>query len=108
MGAVASSNFQLTCRSRWPGREDVVVALDLDRTLYEALRAGGRPIASACTGDAVCGKCTVRVLEGEDLVTPMDDEEADVLEAQGAEPGMRLACRARARGDGVVVGTDYW
>jgi adenylate cyclase len=103
-----TDHWTLRCRSQWPGRDDIPVAVDEIRSLYSALRSGGRPIASACTGDAVCGRCTVRILEGADRVTAMDDEERRVLGAQGASPGERLACRTWATGDGVVVGTDYW
>ncbi len=105
MDGVTAPSPRITCRSRWPGRDDVVVDLDLGGSLYASLRAGGRPIASACTGDAVCGRCTVRILAGE--VTPMGDDERRVLEQQGAEPGERLACLTQGLGD-VVVGTDYW
>ena len=83
----------------------MVVPVLADQTLYDALRAGGRPIASACTGDAVCGRCTVRVFSGK--ISALDENEANVLKNQGVEPGMRLACMVRAQSD-LVVGTDYW
>ena len=98
----------LSCRSRWPGRTDVLVALVPGGTIYDALKAGGRPIASSCTGDAVCGRCTVRILDGETLVAPPDDDERAVLARVGAESGSRLACRLRTDEPGLVVGTDYW
>ena len=86
----------------------MVVALVPGGTVYDALKAGGRPIASSCTGDAVCGRCTVRILDGDDLVDPPDDDERAVLERVGADGGVRLACRLRVGEPGLVVGTDYW
>ena len=105
---VSDPHWTLRCRSRWPGREDVPIPMDEQTSIYDSLRAGRRPIAGACTGEAVCGRCTVRILEGPDRVTAMGDEERGVLARLGADPGMRLACRTWPTGDGVVVGTDYW
>ena len=108
MVRVTAPPWTIRCRSRWPGRPDIVIPGDENTSIYEALRSGGRPIASACTGDAVCGRCTVHVLHGAGLTTAMDDEEQGVLERHEADADERLACRTWIRGDGIVVGTDYW
>ena len=104
----AVTPWTLTCRSRWPGRDDAVVPVDDGDTVYDALRAGGRPLAGACTGDAVCGRCVVRVLEGVDRLTTMDSEERAVLTRCEAAPDERLACRVRPIGAGIVLSTGYW
>ncbi|PIE19816.1 MAG: hypothetical protein CSA66_02075 [Proteobacteria bacterium] len=55
-----------------------------------------------CGGQAECGTCRVRVLEGE--VTPPTPDERDLSErhARRFADGERLACRARPRGDVVA------
>lgn len=66
--------------------------VDSGATVLEAARAAGVLISAPCGGRGVCGKCAVKVIEGE-LVAP------DELEKRGlsiAPPGVRLSCRARA------------
>ncbi len=49
--------------------------------------------------DGACGACMVRVLEGAENLTPMQDDERDFLETMAAEPNERLACQCRVKGD---------
>lgn len=49
--------------------------------------------------DGACGACMVRVLEGADNLSPMQDDERDFLETMAAEPNERLACQCKVRGD---------
>jgi ferredoxin len=47
---------------------------------------------------ASCGTCRIDVLEGADLLEPPRDEELDILDIFGDDPGKRrLACQARLR-----------
>jgi ferredoxin len=73
--------------------------------VFQQLRRAQVPIASSCLGEAVCGRCVVEVVEGE--VTPTTPDERVRLEILGLT-GVRLACRLRARGPGVVLRTTYW
>lgn len=52
------------------------------------------PIPFSCRS-ASCGTCQVEVLEGEDLLEPPNEEEADLLPLLGGKG--RLACQARVR-----------
>lgn len=64
--------------------------VDSGATVLEAARAAGVLVSAPCGGRGVCGKCAVKVVEGE-LVAP------DQLEKRGlavAPPGVRLSCRA--------------
>ena len=96
------------CRSRWPNRPDREVPVAEDETLFVALRRAGIPVASSCSGGVVCGRCVVRVIEGEGSVLGPEEEETEILRRDGAGPGDRLACRTIACGDGVVLTTGYW
>lgn len=52
--------------------------------------------------DGACGACMVRVLEGAENLTPMQDDERDFLETMAAEPNERLACQCRVKGNVVL------
>jgi ferredoxin, 2Fe-2S len=60
-----------------------------------------------CWGQAECMVCRVRVLAGEDCIEPPEDEEINALRRRldisvDRDP-IRLGCRFRVRGEGVVV-----
>ncbi len=53
------------------------------------------PVPFSCRS-ASCGTCRIDVLEGTDLLDPPGDEELDILDIFGDEPGpRRLACQVR-------------
>jgi len=58
-------------------------------TLFNAAHWIGLPIESTCGGRGTCGKCKVRVLEGEAPVTPADLRH---LSEEELAAGWRLAC----------------
>ena len=49
--------------------------------------------------DGACGACMIRVLEGKENLSPMEDDEKDFLETMAAEPDERLACQCKVKGD---------
>ncbi len=63
-----------------------------------------RPHRQACGGQAECGTCRVRVIEGADnLTAPTVDEREFVDEFPDAlADGERLACQCRPTGDVVL------
>lgn len=61
------------------------------------------PHASVCGGRGRCSTCRVRVVSGEDVLSPPSAEELRVLERVGASPNVRLACQAIPSGDISVV-----
>lgn len=44
---------------------------------------------------ASCGTCRVKVLAGEEALSPMEEDEKDVLEIFGDGPGVRLCCQIK-------------
>ena len=70
-----------------------------DETVLDVARRAGAPIGNACGGIGVCNRCRVRVVEGEDNLTPRTRFERD--------PDQRLACQAVVLGDCTVT-TSYW
>lgn len=66
--------------------------------LAKALRDSGiEGLESPCGGMGLCGKCRVKLIEGE--LSPLDDLERRALSAAELRSGFRLACRASLVGD---------
>lgn len=63
-----------------------------DKTVLQSLREDFNiPIDASCGGKGTCGKCKIRVLEGE--THPMGDDERKFLTGGEVDKGYRLACR---------------
>ena len=61
------------------------------------------PLEHACGGHCACTTCHVIVREGEENLTPMEDDEADRIgQASGVTLHSRLGCQAVVTGDVVV------
>ena len=81
-------------------------------TIHEAVRALGHVIDFACGGNALCGTCCVRVIDGGSLLTPAGaEEEARLVDIEREAP-FRLACQARldrAGGDVTIrIEPEFW
>ena len=75
--------------------------------LMRALQEAGRPVASSCNGDGVCAKCTVKVLQGQENMSPEKETEAFLRQRHAIPKDERLSCQVRVLGD-VTVDTGYW
>lgn len=74
----------------------VSVAVKPGTSVLEAAGEAGIEILAPCAGRGTCGKCAVRVLEG-------DPGPADAVPGRAPMPGtMRLACILRPGGDVTV------
>ena len=81
-------------------------------TLLGAARALGADIDSSCGGRAICGRCQIRVMEGDfpkegihssgAHVTPPGEAEMKYDRLRGLKEGRRLACQTRIMGDVVI------
>jgi len=69
-------------------------------TLHEAVRMMGHVIDYACGGNALCGTCCVRIVEGDESLCRVEKDEAGRLREIEAGPRDRLACQARLAGGG--------
>lgn len=72
-------------------------------TLLETLRKEGIFIPAVCAGRGSCGKCRIRVVEGE---VPETDADLRFFSKQEIEAGYRLACRAYPESDCTIVIED--
>ena len=52
--------------------------------------------------DGACGACMVKVKEGAENLSPVEEDERDFLETMAAEENERLACQCTVKGDVVL------
>lgn len=53
--------------------------------------------------DGACGACMIKVIEGADNLSSMEDHERDFLETMAAAENERLACQCRVSGGDVII-----
>ncbi len=87
------------CRVRFLPEADVTY-VPCGTTVAEAAARAGVFITLPCGGRGTCGKCRVRVVEGE--LAPPTASERELLSAEELEAGVRLACQARITGQVVI------
>jgi uncharacterized 2Fe-2S/4Fe-4S cluster protein (DUF4445 family) len=84
-----------------PSQREVFV--DEGKTLLHAAREAGVYIDSQCNGKGKCGKCRVRIAEGE--VTSFTSLESEFIGNSDRELGYRLACMTHIAGDVTLLVT---
>jgi|SRR6185312_12539177 len=79
------------------------VEVPVGTSLLEAATRAHFPEGSACGGVCACSTCHVHVLQGGNLLSDQEDEEADILDkAFDVRATSRLGCQSRIVKDGVV------
>jgi 2Fe-2S ferredoxin len=78
------------------------VACAEGESIFEVGRQAGIEISTACVGKATCGLCRVKVLDGEDAVSPLNAAEKKHLGNVYFLTKVRLACQTRVHGDVIV------
>lgn len=76
-------------------------------TLWDAARAQGLPVASACDGESLCARCGLVPLEGAATLSAESPSERLAKERGRVDPELRLSCQARIHGD-VLATARYW
>ena len=84
---------------RTNGESHILISRD-EKTVLEILREQGIYVPAVCAGRGSCGKCRIRVAEGEAAVTPSDER---IFTPQQLSQGYRLACTCYPIGDMTVV-----
>jgi len=88
-------------------RSVVRVRVPVGTSLLDAARRAGLPVASACGGAGVCGRCGLRVLAGRGALLAETGAETRAKARNRIEPAVRLACRVDVTAD-VTVTAAYW
>ncbi len=79
------------------------VEMPVGSSLLEAATKAHFPEGSACGGVCACSTCHVYVLQGRELLTEQEDDEADILDkAFDVRTTSRLGCQSKIQRDGVV------
>lgn len=72
-------------------------------TLLELASETEVSLESICGGAGSCGKCKVRVTDGMEFLSPVNETEVKVLTPAEVASGMRLACQATATSEGDIA-----
>jgi 2Fe-2S ferredoxin len=85
--------------------EPMGVTLDCadGESLFEVARRNGVPVATACAGKATCGLCRMKILSGEQHLSPFNLGEKKHLGNVYFITKERLSCQARVSGGDVTV-----
>jgi len=94
-------------RRRSGVRETVTREVPEGTTLLDAARGAGLPIARACTGRGLCGRCDLEILDGASWLSPEAEDERETRERDRLPASRRLSCQARVRGP-VLATAGYW
>ncbi len=78
--------------------DDLVLDVKKDYPLIDMCEDHDTSILFGCR-DGACGACMVKVIEGRENISKMEESEKDFLETMAAEEDERLACQCRVYGD---------
>jgi adenylate cyclase len=76
-------------------------------TLLEAALQAGLPVARACGGGGLCGRCGLEILSGAEALAAPSAEEQRAKENNRVPLELRLACQVEVRGP-LEVTASYW
>jgi len=82
-----------------PSATEIAVEIPEHATLFEAGAKIAAGIETACVGKGTCGLCRVKILSGQEHLTPFSEEERKHLGNVYHITKVRLACRTRVAGD---------
>jgi ferredoxin len=72
-------------------------------SIFEVAWREGSPLTTACGGKATCGLCRVKILSGEQFLSPFTPAEKSHLGNVYFITKVRLGCQTRVTGGDVVV-----
>ena len=66
---------------------------DFQSSLMQILLNSEMPVASSCHGEAVCGKCRLRILSGAEYLTAENDNEKFLRQKMNLPADQRISCQ---------------
>jgi 2Fe-2S ferredoxin len=85
----------------------VTVDVKAGTSLLASASVGGVELMRSCGGIGACTSCRVRILEGQDRLSPIGRAEGEQLHESGIMQTHRLACQTMVFGN-VVVERPRW
>jgi uncharacterized 2Fe-2S/4Fe-4S cluster protein (DUF4445 family) len=79
------------------------VECQIGESVYEVAWRSNAALSSACGAKATCGLCRVKIVDGEQFLTPLTDHDKRHLGNVYFLTKVRLGCQARLAGEGDVV-----
>ncbi len=79
------------------------VEAEVGETVFEVASRIGKPLSSACGAKATCGLCRVKVVDGAELLSELNDQEKKHLGNVYFITRVRLGCQSRITGDGEIT-----
>jgi len=87
--------------------DGVTVQIKAGTSLLATASAGGVELMHSCGGIGACTSCRVRILNGQDQLSPIGRAEREQLQEAGIIKTHRLACQAMVFGN-VVLERPRW
>lgn len=79
------------------------VSSKVGERLLEVARRIGISFIGPCGGKGICGKCLVRIIEGERNLSPLTDEEKKLITYDKIMEGYRLGCKCTITNPGNII-----
>ncbi|HIF95954.1 MAG TPA: 2Fe-2S iron-sulfur cluster binding domain-containing protein [Myxococcales bacterium] len=76
-------------------------------TLLEAAREAGLPVAQTCTGEGICARCGMQIVEGSEGLAAETVRETTAKARNRVDTRLRLSCLLLADRDFTVT-APYW
>jgi 2Fe-2S ferredoxin len=76
-------------------------------SLLEAAREAGLPVAQTCTGEGICARCGMQIVEGGEDLAAESPGETDAKTRNRIDGRLRLSCLLLADRD-LTVTAPYW
>jgi len=89
-------------RIRVVGRDEEIEAVE-GSSVLQCLLGAKVPISTSCGGQATCGLCRLTVMQGKELLTPVNIKEVGHLGNVAKVVNIRLACQAKVVSEGEIV-----
>ncbi|MCY4444002.1 MAG: 2Fe-2S iron-sulfur cluster-binding protein [Proteobacteria bacterium] len=85
--------------------DDMTIDVEKNYKLIQMCDEYDTSILFGCR-DGACGACMVKVVDGADNLSKMEEEEKDFLETMNARDDERLACQCSVHGDVTLEVSD--
>ena len=85
-------------------QKNLILTIESNSNLMNALLAEGLPVASSCHGEGICSMCKIKI---QGIVIPPEKYEVETLKRNRCEADERLSCQIEVTND-LSVTAKYW
>lgn len=84
-----------------------VIEGDSSKSLMANLIDHQVPVASSCSGDGVCAKCKIKIISGQENLSPENETEKFLKIKNNISADHRISCQTLVLGD-ITIDASYW